>query len=319
MRHNLTWWFTRPSKFSLTFLSRLTLHLPLSAHLMPVFFQLLKCFPLPFATREPTWQLFPVVTWILVILTLQLSVQAHFLKEAFPGFIFDPFSKPTQRHHFANNSPYSQGYGLSSSHLWMWELNHKGRALKNWCFQTVVLKTLESPLDSKEIKPVNPKGNQPWIFIGRTDAETPILWPPDVKSRLIGKDPEAGKDRKQEKGTTDNKMVGWHHWLNGHEFDQTPGDGEGQESLVYCSPRGHKESDMTERLDSNYKIRLHKIKNFFLFRDEDCRIFIKMTDSFESFILSDELSLENRKNLIFQGWGRENWSALHKIAHQGLS
>ena len=133
------------------------------------------------------------------------------------------------------------------------------------------------------------------------------------------KRPWGWERQKAGKGTTDNKMVGWHHWLNGHEFDQTPGDGEGQESLVYCSPRGHKESDMTERLDSNYKIRLHKIQNFFLFRDEDCRIFIKMTDSFESFILSDELSLENRKNLIFQGWGRENWSALHKIAHQGLS
>ena len=100
-------------------------------------------------------------------------------------------------------------------------------ALKNWCFWTVMLeKTLESPLDCKEIKPVNPKGNQSWILIGRTDveAETPILWPPYMKNRLIGKDPDAGKDWKQEeRGTTEDEMVGWHHWLNGHEFEQAPG------------------------------------------------------------------------------------------------
>ena len=107
-------------------------------------------------------------------------------------------------------------------------------------------KTLESPLDSKEIKPVNPKGNQPWIVIGRTDAEAPILWPPDVKSQLIGKDPDAEKDWSQEeKGTTEDEMVGWHHRLNGHEFEQTLGDSEGQESLVCCSPWGRKESDTT--------------------------------------------------------------------------
>ena len=113
----------------------------------------------------------------------------------------------------------------------MWELDHKkGWALKNWCFWTVVLeKTLESPLDCKEIKPVNPKGNQPWIFIGRTDAEAPIFWPPDVKNWLIGKDRDAGKDwRQEEKGKTEDKMVGWHHWLNGHEFEQSLGHGEGQ-------------------------------------------------------------------------------------------
>ena len=95
---------------------------------------------------------------------------------------------------------------------------------KNWCFWTVVLeKTLESPLNCKEIKPVNPRGNQPWIFIGRTDAEaeTTILWPPDVKSQLIGKDPDAGKDWRQEKGTVEDEIVGWHHWFNGHEFEQT--------------------------------------------------------------------------------------------------
>ena len=153
-----------------------------------------------------------------------------------------------QRHHFANKDPYSQNYGFSSSHVWIWDLDHKeGWRLKNWCFQTVVLeKTLESPLDCKEIKPVNPKGNQPWILIGKTDAEAgaPILWPPDVKSRIIRKDREAGKDwRQEEKGMTEDGMVGWHHWLSGHEFKQTPGDGEGQGSLECCSPWGHKESD----------------------------------------------------------------------------
>ena len=110
-------------------------------------------------------------------------------------------------------------------------------------------KTLEIPLDSKEIKPVNPKGNQPWIFIGWTDAEAeaPILWPPDVKSRLIGKDPDAGKDwRQEEKGATEDEMVGWHHQLN--EFAKSPGDSEGQGSLVCYSPWGHKESDTTEQL-----------------------------------------------------------------------
>ena len=105
---------------------------------------------------------------------------------------------------------------------------------------------LLSPLGSKEIKPINAKGNQPWIFIGRTDAEALIFWPPDVKSWLIGKDPDAGKDWKQEKkGVTEDKMVGWHHWLNGHEFPQTPGDGEEQGSLVCCSPWDHKELGTT--------------------------------------------------------------------------
>ena len=146
-----------------------------------------------------------------------------------------------QRHHFADKGPYSQSYGSSSSHVQMWEQEHKeGWAPKNWCFGTVVLeKTLESPLDCKEIKPVHPKENQSWIFIGRTDAEaeTPILWSPDVKSQLTGKDPDARKDwRQEEKGTTEEEMVGWHHWLNGHEFEQTLEDGGGQRSLVCCSP-----------------------------------------------------------------------------------
>ena len=115
-------------------------------------------------------------------------------------------------------------------------------APKNWCFSSVVLeKTLESPLDCNETKPVNPKGNQSWIFIGRTDAEaeTPILWPPDVKNWLIGKDPDAGKGwRQEEKGMTEDKIVGWHHQLNGHEFEQAPGVDDGQGSLACCSPWG---------------------------------------------------------------------------------
>ena len=134
----------------------------------------------------------------------------------------------------------------------MWELDHKeGWVLKNWCFQTVMLeKTPESPLDSKELKPVNPKGNQPWVFTGSTEA--PILWPPDAKSRLTGKDPDAGKDRgHEEKGMREDEMLGWHHWLNGHESEQTLGGSEGQGSLPCCSPWGLKESDTTEQLNTN--------------------------------------------------------------------
>ena len=117
-----------------------------------------------------------------------------------------------QRHHFANKGPYSQSYGFSSSHVWMWQLNHKKDwVLKNWCFRIVVLeKTLESPLDSKEMKPINPKGNQPWIFIGRTDAraEDLILWPPEVKSQLFGEDPDAEKNwRQKEKRATGDEIV----------------------------------------------------------------------------------------------------------------
>ena len=124
---------------------------------------------------------------------------------------------------FSNKGLSSQSYGFFSSCVWMWELDHKKSWVqKNWCFWTVVLeKTLESLLDCKEIKSVNPKGNQPWIFIGRTDAEAEALipWPPDVKSWLTGKDPDAGKDwGQEEKGTTEDEMAGWHHWLDGHEF-----------------------------------------------------------------------------------------------------
>ena len=136
----------------------------------------------------------------------------------------------------------------------MWELDNKQSwTLKNWLFWTVVLeKTLENPLDSKEVQPVNPKRNQHWIFGGRTDAEaeTPILWPPDVKNWVLGKDPDAGKNWwQEEKGMTEDEMVGWHHWLNRHEFEQAPGVGDGQGSPVCCSPWGHKESDTTERLN----------------------------------------------------------------------
>ena len=133
----------------------------------------------------------------------------------------------------------SQSYGFSSDYVWMWELDHKeGWAPKNWCFWTVGLdKILESPLDCKETKPVNPKENQSWIFTGRTDAETetPMLWPPDAKNWLLRKDSNSGKDwRQEEKGVTEGEMVGWHQWLNGHEFEQTLGDGEGQGSLACC-------------------------------------------------------------------------------------
>ena len=155
-----------------------------------------------------------------------------------------------QRYHFANKGLQSQSYGFSSSHVWMWVLDHKECwALKNWCFWIVVLeKTVESALDYKEIKPVNPKGNQSWIFIGRTDAEAeaPTLWPHDAKSWLTGKkNSDAKKDWEQKKGMTEDEMVGWHHWLNGHEPEQTLGDREGQGNLVCCSPWGHKESDST--------------------------------------------------------------------------
>ena len=128
-------------------------------------------------------------------------------------------------------------YGCERWTIMMW-------APKNWCFWTVVLKkTLERPLDCKEIQPVHPKGNQSWIFIGTTDveAETPILWPPDLKNWLIWKDPDYGKDWRQgEKGTTEDEMVGWHHWLDGHEFEQTLGVGGGQGGLVCCSPWGRR-------------------------------------------------------------------------------
>ena len=159
-----------------------------------------------------------------------------------------------QRHYFANKHPSSQGYGFSSSHVWMWELDYKESWVqKNWCFWTVVLeKTLESSLDCKEIQPVHPKGDQSWVFIGGTDveAETPIIWPPDAKSWIIWKDPDAGKDwGPEEKGTTEDEMVGWHHRHNGHGFGWAPGGGDGQGGLVCCGSWGRKELDTTERLN----------------------------------------------------------------------
>ena len=159
-----------------------------------------------------------------------------------------------QRHYFANKGPSSQSYGFSSSRVWMWELDcEESWAPKNWCFWTVVLeKTLESPVNCKEIQPVHPKGDQSWVFIGRTDAkaETPILWSPDAKNWLTRKDPGARKDwRREEKGTTEDEMVGLHHWLTGHELEKALRVGDGQGGLACCSPRGHKESDMTERLN----------------------------------------------------------------------
>ena len=159
-----------------------------------------------------------------------------------------------QRRYFANKGPASQSYGFSSSHVWIWKLDYKESwAPKNWCFWTVVLeKTLGSPLDYKEIQPVHPKRDQSWIFIERTDAkaETPILWPPDAKNWLIGKDPDAEKDwRLEEKGMTEDEMVGWHHQLDGHEFAQAPGVGDGQGGRVCCSSRGCKGLDTTEQLN----------------------------------------------------------------------
>ena len=140
------------------------------------------------------------------------------------------------------------------------ELDHKECwALKNWCFWTLVLqKTLESCLDSKEVKPVNPKGNQSWIFIGGADAEAevPMLWPTDAKSQLIRTDSDARKDCRQEKVMTEDKIIVQHHWLNKHEFEQAPGDGEGQVNLVCCSPWGHKEWDMTEWLNNNKIVKI---------------------------------------------------------------
>ena len=158
------------------------------------------------------------------------------------------------RHYFANKGPSSQGYGFSSSHVWMWELDYKESwAPKNWCFWTVVLeKILESPLDCKEIKPVHSKGAQSWVFIGRTDAEaeTPILWPPDAKSWLIWKNPDAGKDwGQEEKGMTEDEMAKWHHRRDAHEFEWTPGAGDGQRGLACCDSWGRKESDTTEWLN----------------------------------------------------------------------
>ena len=180
----------------------------------------------PGKNKTKTIESCPIISWQIVGET----------KETVRDFIFCKMLAPwkksydqhrqhikKQRHYFANKGPSSQSYGFSSSHVWMWELDYKDSwELKNGCFWTVVLeKTLESPLVCREIQPVNSKGNQSWLFIGRTDAEaeTLKLWPLDVKNWFIWKDPDAGKDwRREEKGTTEDKMVGWHHRLDGHRF-----------------------------------------------------------------------------------------------------
>ena len=160
-----------------------------------------------------------------------------------------------------------------------------GWGLKNWCFWIVAVeKTLEIPLDCKEIKPVNTKGNQPWIFIARTDAEaeTSIHWPPDVKNQIIRIDPDAGKDLGQEeKGATEDKMVGWHHWLNGHEFEQTPGDSEGQGSLACCSSWGHSQTWLSN------------------FTKTSCLMQVNLSDAF----LEAGFSLEKQKRMEGPGAG----------------
>ena len=177
--------------------------------------------------------------------SLQMVTAAMKLKNT--CFLEESYDQPRQHvkkqsQYLANKGPSNQSYGFSSIHVWMWELDHKESwTLKNWCFWTVVLeKTLESPLDCKKIIPVNPKGNRFWIFIGRTDAEAeaPILWPPDP-----------GKNwGQEEKRMTEDEMVGWYHQLDGHEFEQAPGVGDGQVSLVFCSSWNCKELDRTEQL-----------------------------------------------------------------------
>ena len=170
-----------------------------------------------------------------------------------------------QRHYFVNKGRPSQGYGFSSGHVWMWELGHKESwALKNWCFWTVVLeRTLESPLDCKKIQPVHPKGEQSWVFVGKTDAEaeTPILCPPDVKSWLIWKDPDAGKDwGQEEKETTVDEMVGWHCCIEGHGFWWILGVGDGQGGLACQDSWGLKRVRHDWATELNWKQDVAKLK-----------------------------------------------------------
>ena len=172
----------------------------------------------------------PITSWQIDGETMETVTNFLFLvsKITGDGDYSHEIKRHLQRHYFANKDLSSSTYSFSSSHVWMWELDHEESwVLKNCCFWTVVLeKTLEVPLDCKEIQQVNPKGNQSWILIGRTDveAETPILWPPDIKNWLFGKDPNAGKDWRWEvKVMTEAEMVGWHHWFNGHDFEQVQG------------------------------------------------------------------------------------------------
>ena len=164
-----------------------------------------------------------------------------------------------QRYSFADKGLSSQSHGFSSGHVWMWELDHKENWVpKNGCFWTVVLQKVRwESVGLQGDPPVHPKGNESWIFIGRTDAEaeTPMLWPPDSKNWLIRKNSDAGKDwRQKKKGMTEYEIVGWHHWLNGHEFEEALGDGDGQASLACCSPWSRKQSDKTERLHNNKSV-----------------------------------------------------------------
>ena len=185
--------------------------------------------------------------------SLQMVIAAMKLKDTLWKESYDQYNQyiKKQRHDFVNNGPSSQGYGFSSGHVWMWEWDYKECWVpKNWCFWTVVLeKTLESPLHCKEIQPVHPKGHQSWVFFGRTDV-LDASGPPDAKSWLIWKNPDAGKDwGQEEKGTTEDEMGGWHHRHDGHGFGWTPGVGDGQGGLVCCGSWSRKESDTTEWLN----------------------------------------------------------------------
>ena len=203
--------------------------------------------------------------------SLQMVIAAMKLKDAYSlqCLSYDNLRQwiKKQIHHFAIKDLYSQSYIFSSSHVWIWKLDHKeGWALQNGCFWTVVPeKTLESSLDSMEIKPVNPKGNQPWVFIGRTDAkvEAPILRPPDVKHGLIWKDPDSGKDWEQEeKRAAEDVMVGWHHWLNGHEFEQTPGEWRTENTGVLQSMGSQRVGHNLATEQQQIIKKVHKMKKF---------------------------------------------------------
>ena len=205
---------------------------------------------------------------------------------------------------FVNKGLSGQGYDFSSGHVWMWELDcEESWVPKYWCFWTVVLeKTLESPLDCKEIQPVHPKADQSCVFIGRTDAEaeTPVLWPPDAKSWLIWKGPDAGRDwGQEEKGMTEDEMAGWHHWLYGHGFGWTPGVGDGQGGLVCCGSWGHKELDTSEWLNWTDWMLVLQTRSYFL----QFFFFLTLLGS-ECFHVNLRVSLSNstRKSSEFSLW-----------------
>ena len=206
--------------------------------------------------REKRWKSFQISSsWALKLLWWCLKKMIASWKKS--------YDKPRQcvekqRHCSAYKGLYSQGYGLSSGHVQLWELVHKeGRAPKNWSFRTVVLeKTPESPLDSKKINPVNLKRNQPWILAGRTDAEALVFWLSNANSQLIGKVLDAGKDWEQKKRVSEDEMARWDHWCNWYELGQTLGDGEGQEGLACCS-HVVAELDMTGQLNNNSNANIH--------------------------------------------------------------